>query len=185
MSNDGICNLVVGGMLTKSEILRNMKNGNIKISNFNHKRLNPNSYNVTLNKKLIKYKDFPLDPKKENVYEEVIIPEEGLVMNPGDFYLGFTNEYTESHELIPGINGRSSIGRLSIAVHQTAGFGDIGFCGNWTLELYSIVPVIIYPNMEIGQIFWYSPCGDVIDTYNGKYQNAYDVQTSQMYLDFK
>lgn len=175
----------VGGMLTADEILVQMKAGKIVIHGFDIKNLNPNSYNVTLGNKLLKYVDLPIDPKKENRTEEVIIPEEGLIINPGDFYLGFTNEYVESHAHIPSLSGRSSVGRLSIAVHQTAGFGDIGHCGRWTLEMFTILPTIIYPNMPIGQIYWFEPLGSFEDKkYVGKYQGAKDVQASSMYKDF-
>lgn len=174
-----------GGMLTAQEIREQMKIGNIRISDFDERNLNPNSYNVTLNKKIIRYTNLPLDPKRDNPTEEIIIPSQGLLINPGEFFLGSTNECVDSLQHIPCISGRSSVGRLSIAVHQTAGFGDIGFCGKWTLEMFVIVPTIWYPNMKIGQIYWFKPCGEIKDTYHGKYQGSMDVNASRMFNDFK
>jgi dCTP deaminase len=179
-----VSQLFTGGMLTAQEIREQMKLGNIRIRGFNPKCLNPNSYNVTLNEKLLKYTKFPLDPKSDNPTEEVIIPPEGLIVNPGDFYLGTTNEFIDTLKHVPCISGRSSIGRLSTAIHQTAGFGDIGFCGRWTLEMFVLVPTIWYPNMEIGQVYWFEPCGAIEDFYKGKYQYSSDVEASKMFKDF-
>jgi len=61
------------------------------------------------------------------------IPPEGYVLEPNVLYLGHTNEVTHTNVYAPFIEGRSSIGRMGISVHITAGFGDIGFNGTWTL----------------------------------------------------
>ena len=72
------------------------------------------------------------------------IPEEGFVLYPHVFYLGVTEEYTETHAHVPFLEGKSSTGRLGIDIHATAGKGDVGFCGNWTLEISVKQPVKIY-----------------------------------------
>jgi dCTP deaminase len=181
-------------MLTGNEILRRKEIGDIVIEPFNIEQLNPNSYNLTLNKKLLVYdgnnifkgdeKWEPyLDSREDNKTKEIIIPEYGLKLQPNTLYLGSTNEYTETNNLVPGINGRSSIGRLGIFVHVTAGFGDIGFKGYWTLEILVVHPVIIYPDMKICQIFYDTADGDTSIQYRGKYQNNTGVEASKIYID--
>ncbi len=172
-------------MLTGAEILKRVKEGTIIISEFDEKRLNPNSYNLTLNNLITTYgyKEI-LDTKKRNETHDEIISEDGMLLLPGKLYLGSTNEYTESKDLIPCIDGRSSLGRLGINVHATAGFGDIGFKGKWTLEITVVQPVVIYPNIEIAQIYYYIPYGNTSIQYNGKYQNQKGTISSRMYKDF-
>lgn len=171
-------------MLTGQEILRQIKKGKIKIEPFNEKNLNPNSYNITLNNELLVYDCDVLDVKKENPTKKIIIPEEGLVLEPGKLYLGRTNEYTETYDLVPCIDGRSSIGRLGLYIHVTAGFGDVGFKGTWTLEIQCIQPIRIYPNIRIGQIYYQHAQGKKTN-YNGKYMGQIGVQKSKMNEDFK
>ena len=107
------------------------------------------------------------------VYEEVVLDmakanrvrriddsaDEGLVLSPNQLYLGRTVERTETHNLVPMIEGRSSVGRLGLFVHVTAGFGDVGFCGYWTLEMFAVQPVRIYPGVPICQIFYHEISG--------------------------
>lgn len=75
-------------ILTQNDILKNINKGNIKIDPFDKRRLNPNSYNLSLGNKLLRYKDIILDPKIDNPVEEIIIPEDGLLLFPGILYLG-------------------------------------------------------------------------------------------------
>ena len=168
-------------MLTDLEILNQIKNGNILIEPFNPSQLNPNSYNVRLHPELMVYDDPILDAHKEPKLSKLVIPEEGLVIYPNRLYLGRTVEYTETHNLVPMLNGRSSIGRLGIMIHLTAGFGDIGFAGTWTLEIATVKPVRIYPNMLIGQLYYEEPTGRVGRVYNGRYQGQIDATGSRFY----
>ena len=110
------------------------------------------------------------------------IPQEGLVLTPQKLYLGRTAERTETHNLVPMIEGRSSIGRLGLFVHVTAGFGDVGFCGYWTLEMFAIHPVRIYPGIPICQIFYHEICGP-IEEYASKYQHNRDIQPSLLFKE--
>jgi dCTP deaminase len=80
------------------------------------------------------------------------------------------------------IEGRSSIGRLGLFVHVTAGFGDVGFCGYWTLEMFAIQPIRIYPGVPICQIFYHQVAGDIRE-YCSKYQNNKDIQPSLFYKE--
>lgn len=174
-------------ILSGISIKDNIALGNISIFPFDEKKINPNSYNLTLNKELIVYDEDILDMKKDNIHHKLIIPKEGLVIRPGKLYLGRTNEYTKTiNGLVPMLDGRSSIGRLGIAVHATAGFGDVGFEGFWTLEISCIQPVRIYPDAEICQIYYHQIYGDYIPYgIKSKYNRNDGIQTSKMFLDFK
>lgn len=126
-------------ILTGKEIQKRIGN-DIVITPYSEKQLNPNSYNLRLHEELLVYTELPLDMKKPNPAEKLVIPESGLLLKPGILYLGRTLESTETHNLVPMLEGRSSIGRLGMLVHVTAGFGDVGFKGFWTLEISVIQP---------------------------------------------
>lgn len=157
----------------------------IFIDPFNEKQINPNSYNLTLHHELLVYADPVLDMKKRNATQALHIPEEGLLLNPGQLYLGRIREHTKTYNLVPMLEGRSSIGRLGLFIHVTAGFGDVGFCGYWTLEIFCIHPIVIYPNVEICQIYYHTIQGDHVPYKNGKYQNNKGIQASMLYKDFE
>ncbi|QDT37496.1 dCTP deaminase [Stratiformator vulcanicus] len=157
--------------------------GDIKIDPFEESRLNPNSYNLTLHNELMVYDDIELDMRRPNNATRKIIPEEGLLLAPQRLYLGRTVEMTETHNLVPMLEGRSSIGRLGLFVHVTAGFGDVGFRGYWTLEMFSVQPIRIYPGVEIAQIFFHTVEGDIREYTGGKYQNNRDIQPSLLYKE--
>lgn len=172
-------------MLTGNEILQQMAAGNIIIYPFDKKRVNPNSYNLTLGTELMVYKGPVLDSRHPNPVETVAIPPQGIILSPGRVYLACTEEWTETNNLIPCIDGRSSVGRLGISVHATAGFGDVGFKGRWTLEISVQQPVRIYPGDEICQIYYYRPDGEITRTYDGKYQNQNGTVPSKYYEDLR
>lgn len=170
-------------ILSGLEIEKNLGK-NIIIEPFNRNQLNSNSYNVKLHNKLLIYKENLLDMKKPNETKEIIISKEGLKLEPNQLYLGRTLEYTSTKKFVPMIEGRSSIGRLGIFIHITAGFGDVGFSGYWTLEIFCIKPIIIYPNVEIAQLYYHTIDGDYEEYNSGKYQNNTDIQPSMLYKDF-
>lgn len=157
----------------------------IIISPFEPGRLNPNSYNLSLHNELLVYESRVLDMKKANKTRTLTIPPEGLLLEPDRLYLGRTKEYTRTDTYVPMLEGRSSIGRLGIFIHVTAGFGDVGFAGYWTLEIYCVQPVVIYPEVSVCQIYYHTIEGDY-DSYNsGKYQNNTGIQPSLLYRDFE
>lgn len=171
-------------ILTSSRIIEEIKNGNIVIEPFDEKYLNPNSYNLRLHNELLELIDEKLDMKKRSNYIRITIPEEGFTLLPGRLYLGRTLEYTITRNFVPIIEGRSSVGRLGISVHATAGFGDIGFEGYWTLEISVIKPVVIYPFVEICQIYYCEVSGKIDRIYKGKYFKSNDIVVSKMYEEF-
>ena len=171
-------------ILSGKEILKR-KDKDIIINPFDENKINPNSYNLTLHNELMVYDKTPLDMKKDNPASKIIIPEDVLLLDIIKLYFGRTVEYTETHNLVPMLEGRSSIGRLGLFVHVTAGFGDVGFKGYWTLEIFCVQPIKIYPSVEICQIFYHSVEGDYDPYESGKYQNNKDIQTSMLYKDFE
>ena len=171
-------------ILSGKEIQRHIGK-EIIIEPFDQSRVNPNSYNLTLHNELLVYENHELDMKKLNPTKRIIVPEEGLVLEPNRLYLGRTNEFTKTEGFVPMLEGRSSTGRLGLFIHVTAGFGDVGFAGYWTLEIFCIQPIRIYPNAEICQIYYHSIEGDYEPYKSGKYQNNTDIQPSLMYKDFE
>ena len=179
--------LTMGGIfliLSGKEIFRRLGE-DIVIEPFESSRLNPNSYNLRLHNELLVYEDDISDMKKKNAFQRIIIPEEGLLLEPNKLYLGRTIEFTETKNLVPMLEGRSSVGRLGLSIHITAGFGDVGFKGFWTLEIHSIHPIKIYPNVEICQIYYHTICGEYENYASGKYQGNQDIQPSLLYKDFE
>ncbi len=168
-------------ILSGEQIARHL-DGDIVIEPFEPSRLNPNSYNLTLHDELMVYEELVLDMAKANRVRRVTIPKEGLVLSPSQLYLGRTAERTETHNLVPMIEGRSSVGRLGLFVHVTAGFGDVGFCGYWTLEMFAVQPVRIYPGVPICQIFYHEITGEITE-YASKYQHNRDIQPSLLFQE--
>ncbi len=166
------------------EIRRNI-GGKIVIDPFNPARLNPNSYNLSLHDTMRVYRSRALDMRVENLSDEITIPPEGLLLEPRRLYLGRTLEYTETDGYVPMLEGRSSVGRLGLFVHITAGFGDVGFKGYWTLEIFCVQPIRIYAGVEICQIFYHTIDGDYDPYVSGKYQNNTGIQHSMLFRDFQ
>ena len=171
-------------MLTAHAIRKAITQGDLSIEPFDESRLNPNSYNLCLGDTVKIYTSNFLDPKTENPTKTIPIPEKGLILHPNEIYLASTVEYTKCGKYIACIDGRSSIGRLGMQVHLTAGFGDIGFEGKWTLEISVIKPVRVYPGMEICQIYFEAPEGQIDRMYRGKYMYQDEPVESRMYKDF-
>lgn len=172
-------------MILSGREIRKKMGKEIIIEPYNEKQLNPNSYNLKLHNELLVYEDEILDMKKENKAKKIIIPKEGLLLEPRKLYLGRTIEYTETDNYVPMLEGRSSVGRLGLFIHVTAGFGDVGFKGFWTLEIFCVQPIIVYPEVELCQIYYHSVEGDCEKYNSGKYQNNKGVQPSLLYKDFE
>jgi dCTP deaminase len=169
-------------VLSGQEIQRQLGR-NIVIDPFDISRLNPNSYNLTLHNELMIYEELILDMRRPSRVRRVTIPPEGLILNANQLYLGRTVERTETHNLVPMIEGRSSIGRLGLFVHVTAGFGDVGFCGYWTLEMFAVQPIRIYAGVAICQIFYHDIRGDFTEYCSDKYQRNNDIQPSMLFKE--
>jgi dCTP deaminase len=169
-------------VLSGLEIRRHLGN-DIVIDPFDESRLNPNSYNLALHDELMVYEEVVLDMRRANRVRRVAIPPDGLVLQPNQVYLGRTVERTETRNFVPMIEGRSSVGRLGLFVHVTAGFGDVGFCGYWTLEMFAVQPVRIYPGVAICQIFYHDIRGSFVEYASDKYQHNCDIQPSLLFKE--
>jgi dCTP deaminase len=167
-------------MILSGQAIRERLGSDIIIDPFDEANLNPNSYNLTLHSELMVYEELTLDMAKANRVRRIEIPEDGLVLGANQLYLARTVEKTTTHNLVPQIEGRSSVGRLGLFVHVTAGFGDVGFSGYWTLEIFPVHQLRIYPGIPICQIFYHEICGP-IDEYSSKYQHNRDIQPSLLY----
>lgn len=163
-------------ILTDTDIQQQVRLRNIEITDFDPKKLGSNSYDLSLGKDLLVYVNETLDAKQDNPYSRFEIPEEGFVLMPGQLYLGVTKERTCTRLHTPMIEGKSSIGRLGISIHITAGFGDIGFNGHWTLEITAVKPVRIYADMPIAQIWFLLPLGNCTNPYSEKKSAKYKDQ---------
>lgn len=172
-------------MILSGKEIRNRLGKGITIDPFNESQLNPNSYNLRLYHELLVYENPVLDMKRENPYQIIEMPEEGYVLESGRLYLGRTLEYTHTEDLVPMLEGRSSIGRLGLFVHVTAGFGDVGFAGFWTLEMFCVQPIRIYPGLEICQIYYHQIKGDFEAYKSHKYQHNKGIQPSLLYQEFQ
>lgn len=171
-------------ILSGKEICRQLGK-TIFIEPFHEKYLNPNSYNLRLYHEMLVYDHSVLDMKTDNPWHKIEIPEDGYLLCPGKLYLCRTVEYTQTLGYVPMLEGRSSVGRLGLFVHITAGFGDVGFKGYWTLEMFCVQPVRIYPGVPICQIYYHTIEGDYAPYESGKYQDNKETQTSMLYKDFE
>jgi len=164
-------------ILSDKAILQGIDKGEIVVEPFDRSKLGTNSYDVHLSKHLATYTADVLDAREHNTIEHFEIPEEGYVLKPGTVYLGSTLEYTETHAHVPFLEGKSSVGRLGIDIHATAGKGDVGFCNHWTLEISVAQPVRIYAGMPIGQLIYFYVEGDIENYYNKKASAKYTART--------
>lgn len=172
--------------LVDADILAALASGAIVIDPFDRTCLGTNSYDVHLAPTLRVYKslgkevvwreacgmtwlkEVPLDVRVPRETVDVTIPEDGLTLEPGELYLASTVERTESLFHLPMLNGRSSLGRLGLSIHVTAGTGDVGFRGHWTMELFVVKRLRIYPNIPIGQLLWFTTENEPLVPYGSK-----------------
>ena len=172
-------------ILTGNKIEQAFRAGDITIDPFVPENVGPNSYDVTLARELLIYEGEVLDPRAQNHTTPITIPEDGLVLEPGELYLGSTVERVGSNIYVACLEGRSSLARLGLSIHQTAGFGDLGFISRWTMEIMAIRPIRVYAGMRIGQFAFHRPYGEIQKLYRGKYgqQEGVAVESSKSFLD--
>ncbi|MBF4615496.1 dCTP deaminase domain-containing protein [Curtobacterium sp. VKM Ac-1376] len=169
-------------ILTGPQIVKAVDAGDIVIEPFHEANVNPNSYNFTLGSTLRVYDDEVLDPRAPNGFHEMEIPIDGLVLEPGRLYLAHTREQLGGQVYAPTFAARSSVARLGLFINLSASLGDIGFVGQWTLQLYASQRLRVYPGMAIGQMMWWRAEG-AVDLYDGKYQGAAGPRSSDIHLD--
>lgn len=166
----------MSGILTGPEIRRQVELGGIKISSWDPELLNPASVDLRLGNIVCTYatQDVSgvmfLDSKveaKTHVWQF-----DDLVLSPGQLYLMHTEERVSTNLFVPVIDGKSSIGRLGISVHETAGYGDAGFDGQYTLEVTTVYPVRVYAGMRFCQMRFHTMEGEPM-LYQGNYTGEY------------
>ncbi len=177
-------------ILSDTKIRAAMRDGKIVIRPYRPECLGTNSYDVHLGPYISVYTEPALDARRPNPVREQRIPKGGFVLVPGQLYLGVTEEYTETHGYVPFLEGKSSVGRLGIDIHSTAGKGDEGFCNYWTLEMSVKLPVRIYAGMPVGQLIYFEISGPVARSYNAKQSAKYRTVSrhptpSRMHLNFE
>ena len=168
-------------MLNKNAITEELGHG-IHVDNA---KIGENFIVVTLGNTLKCYDTPCLDIKKSNQYRTLAIPETGIILEPYKLYLGRTNEFTKTFGLVPLLSGLDELATLGVEIHITAGFGDHGFEGTWTLEIICTHPTILYPNMPIGKLYYTPLIGDDSISYQGKYLGQVDPTISRMELDYQ
>lgn len=180
-------------ILVDWQIEQCIKNGIIKISPYDKNLIQPNSIDVRIGDTFILMKEVnEIDPyEKESVVNscELIKLDENeyFVLNPNDFVLGRTVEYiTLPDNIVASLEGKSSIARLGIDIHKTAGWIDAGFTGTLTLEIGNVnkSPIRIYPNMTIGQLVFHKTAPVKVSYLNkkdAKYNGQIDPVVSQYF----
>jgi dCTP deaminase len=200
-------------ILTGELIKECVADGSILIDPFNPELVQPNSVDLTLGKQVSVYSTVThigkyvhestslelsssitsysdvrhpyLDAKKKNIHYSFDMDESGWLVKPGILYLMHTAEVLNSNKFVTQLNGKSSLARLGIVIHFTAGYGDVGFKGQYTLEVSGIHPVCLYPGMKIAQAVFYTTEGPVTE-YKGHYVGdcARGAQPSRSWQQF-
>ena len=177
------------GILSDRAIRHALAQGHIEIDPFDLEQLNTASYDVRLGDLLGTYSGpgfdsspahglFPGAAQWKGEHDIRNEPEcmvwkispDGVLLMPGSLYLMHTVERIATRRFVPIIDGKSSIGRLGISVHQTAGYGDPGFDGQFTLEVTTIHPIRIYPGRRFAQVRFHELCGEPFKLYDGNYK---------------
>ncbi|WP_340688018.1 deoxycytidine triphosphate deaminase [Amycolatopsis coloradensis] len=169
-------------ILTRKAIGKALESGDIVIDPFEPDRLSPNAYDWRLGTKMRVF-DTELDAARSTPYTELVIPPEGMVLEPGRLYLGVTHERTHSERYAQMINGDHTIGGLGIWVHVSAPLGHVGHAINWTLEIRVARPVRVYPLMTFGKIIFLVAHGSLASyqRVGVKYTSTAGIDISRLY----
>lgn len=184
-------------ILPDVSIREEIKKERLVVKPFIEENLQPASLDLTLSSTVGVFENHStafVDVKeKSKVVKQITVDaQEGFIIHPGEFILAETVEYFEfPNNLVGLLNGRSSLGRLGIIVHATAGFFDPGFKGTATLEMHNIsrLPVKLYPGMRIAQFVFYrteKPASKGYHEWKGsKYSGQKGPTESRIYEDFE
>jgi len=186
-------------ILSDRDIRKAIKEGRIGIDPFVDSSVQPSSVDVHVDRYFRTFHNARhpfIDVKKpmEDLTELVEVDQdEAFILHPGEFVLGSTNEYVRlPDDLVARLEGKSSLGRLGLLIHSTAGFVDAGFEGHLTLELSNVanLPITIYPGMKIGQIGFFRLSSPAEHPYGStevasKYQGQRGPTPSRFYENFR
>ena len=160
-------------ILTRTEIDKEVTSGSIIIRPYSPAQLNPNSYNYRLGRTLMEVHPHTSLGEIDVDTPSFEIENTGTLLNPGKVYLGHTAETIGSKTYVVSLMGRSSVGRLGLYLQLSADLGNLGDAHRWTLELTCVQPIVVYPDMLIGQVTFWQPRGE-LSHYSGPYTNYSD-----------
>jgi dCTP deaminase len=185
-------------LLSDRDIAAEIKSGRVKVDPFEPKMIQPSSVDVRLDRFFRVFENHKyevIDPsieQSELTREVAVAPDDFFILHPGEFVLASTYEVITLPDDIAGrLEGKSSLGRLGLLTHSTAGFIDPGFSGHITLELSNVanLPVKLYPGMKIGQLCLIKlsssaehPYGSAL--YGSRYQGQRGPTPSKSWLNF-
>ena len=186
-------------ILSDRTINESIASGRIVIDPFDPTMVQPSSVDLTLDRffRVFRNDTTPyIDPKvpQEDLTELVEVSDDGaFILHPGEFVLGSTLERVAlPSDLVARLEGKSSLGRLGLLIHSTAGFVDAGWDGHLTLELSNVanLPIALYPGMKIGQISFLKMTTAAEHPYGStetgsKYQGQRGPTPSRYYLNFR
>jgi dCTP deaminase len=181
-------------VLSDRSIREAIANGRIIIDPLGEDCIQPSSVDLHLDNLFRVFLNHTMDvidvkADQEDLTELVKVPEDQyFVLHPGEFVLGSTAELVGvPDDLVARIEGKSSLGRLGLLIHSTAGYIDPGFDGTITLELSNVarLPISIYPGMPIGQISFLQMTTPVARPYQGKYQGQSGPTASAYHREFE
>lgn len=184
-------------ILSGRKILAEVEAGRIEIDPFVREHVNPASIDLTLgdqvatvepnademSRHMVGY----LDVKEQVSARHFEIPSGGVVLYPGHLYLMHTAESIHTKCFVPVLDGKSSLARVGVMVHLTAGYGDCGYRGQYTLEVTTMYPVRLYAGMRICQMRFHELSGEA-DDYQAKGHYTGDQrgpQPSRVHEQFK
>ncbi|MGH2983584.1 MAG: dCTP deaminase [Solirubrobacterales bacterium] len=185
-------------VLSDRTIKEEIASGRLIVDPYDETLVQPSSVDMRVDRSFRVFNNsrYPyIDVRKpmEELTELVTVKDgEPFVLHPGEFVLGQTLERVElPDDLVARLEGKSSLGRLGLVIHSTAGFVDPGFAGNLTLELSNLatLPITIYQGMPIGQISFMRMDRPVENAYGAreagsKYQGQAEPTASRFYLNF-
>jgi dCTP deaminase len=185
-------------LLSDRDIAAEIKSGRVKVEPFDAKMIQPSSVDVRLDRFFRVFENHKyevIDPSIEQpdlTREVAVAPSDHFILHPGEFVLASTYEViTLPYDIAGRLEGKSSLGRLGLLTHSTAGFIDPGFSGHITLELSNVanLPVKLYPGMKIGQLCLIKlsssaehPYGSAL--YGSRYQGQRGPTPSRSWLNF-
>lgn len=185
-------------ILSDRSIREAIESGRLAVEPFDPALVQPSSIDVRLDRTFLVFRNTKrayIDVKQpaDDLMEMIEVgPEEPMFLHPHEFVLGNTIERVRiPDDLVGRLEGRSSLGRLGVVIHSTAGFLDPGYAGHITLEISNLanLPVALYPGMRIGQISFVRMTTPAECPYgparHSKYQGQALPTASRLYLDFQ
>jgi dCTP deaminase len=185
-------------VLSDRDIRAAIESGDVVIRPYDPKDLQPSSVDLHLDRRFRVFRNnrYPYidvrHPQPDLTEMVSVADDDPFILHPGEFVLGQTLEWTElPNDLVARLEGKSSLGRLGLLIHSTAGYVDPGWKGNLTLELSNVanLPIALYYGMKIGQISFFRMSSEVERPYGSpelgsKYQGQSEPTASAFHRDF-